>query len=176
MKRNVIVMLVVLLLFTLVVPVFAARVEKEQSTAEFVDTLVADCSVYGEGWDFAVLDDVVYNRTATYWYDSDDVLIKKTFKNFGTDTVYREGFPEDGVKSTWHYTAKFDRLVDGTYEEGAAHGNQYNIHLPGVGNVIRFAGSEFYVDWPEEDGRGELVRVVGLYAEDYEALCSYFAD
>ena len=176
MKRNIMIILVVLLMFALAVPDFAARVEKETATAEFVDTLVADCSVYGEGWDFAVLDDVVYTRTTTYWYDNDDVMVKKKFHNFGTDTVYREGYPEDGVKSAWHYNAKFDRLTDGQFEEASAHGNQYNIHLPGVGNVIRLTGSEFYVNWPEDGGRGELVRFVGLYSEDYEALCRYFAD
>jgi hypothetical protein len=167
-KRNIMIMLVVLLLFALAVPVFAARVEKETESFEFVDTLVGDCSVYGDGWDFAVLDDVAFTRNTTYKYNNDDVLVRRTIHSKGTDTVYRENFPDDAVTSSWHNNIIFD-LITG---EAAAHGNQWNIHLPGVGSVFHYVGSEFWADWDE----GIFDRFVGLDYSDYEKLCRYFAD
>ena len=168
MKRNIMVMLVVLMLFALAVPVFAAPKEKVTESFEFLDTLVEDCSVYEEGWDFAVLDKVAFTRTVTFTYDKNDVKVQRKVHAQGTDTVYRAGYPDNAVTTRWVNNITQDLLTG----ELSAHGNQWNIHLPGVGSVIHYAGSEFWLDY---DG-GVFDRFVGLDYADHEKLCRYFAD
>lgn len=168
MKRNIMVILVFLLLFALALPVFAAQKEKVTESFEFEDTLVADCSVYEEGWDFAVMDNVAFTRRVTFTYDENDNAVQRKVHAQGTDTVFRESYPENAVTTRWVNNITQDLLTG----ELAAHGNQWNIHLPGVGSVIHYVGSEFWVDYDNDI----FDRFVGLDYSDYEKLCRYFAD
>jgi hypothetical protein len=159
------VMLVVLLMFVLAVPVLAARVETETWSVDYEYTLIEDCGAYGEGWNFAIKDIEVGSGVDRLRYNNDDELVKVVGHVRGTDTVYREGFPENVVTADYAINGHFN-LVTG---EDKFTGNTWNLHLPGVGNVFHIAGSEFYQD-------GEFVRSAGLEHVDFEAICRYFAD
>lgn len=165
MKRNVIVMLVVLLMFALAVPVLAARVEK--GTWSYVEeyTLIDDCGDYGEGWNFAVKDIESASGFDRSRYNNDNVLVQIEGHQRGTDTLYRDGFPENVVTAHYAISAHFN-LVTG---EDKFAGTIWNLQLPGAGNVFHIAGSEFYQD-------GEFDRFAGLEHVDFEAICRYFAD
>ena len=165
MKRNVIVMLVVLMMFALAVPVFAARVETE--TWSYVEeyTLIDDCRDYGEGWNFAVNDIESAAGFERLRYNNDDVLVQVVGHQRGTDALYRVDVPENVVTAKYSINAQFN-LVTG---KDKFMGTIWNLQLPGEGNVFHIAGAEFYQD-------GEFVRSAGLEHVDFEAICRYFAD
>ena len=165
MKRNLIVMLVVVMMFALAVPVFAARVETE--TWSYVEeyTLIDDCGDYGEGWDFAVNDIETASGFERLRFNNDDVLVQVVGHQRGTDALYRVGFPDNVVTAQYAINAKFD-LAKG---KDKFMGTTWNLQLPGEGNVFHIAGAEFYQD-------GEFDRIAGLEHVDFEAICRYFAD
>ena len=78
MKRNIMVLLVVLLMFALAVPVLAARVETETWSYEEEYTLIEDCGAYGDGWNFAVKDIETGSGFDRLRYNNDQDNIRDT--------------------------------------------------------------------------------------------------
>ena len=158
------IMLVLLLMFALAVPVLAARVEK--GTWSFVEeyTLIDNCGDYGASGSFAVKVIETASGFERLRFNNDDVLVQVEGHQKGTDTLFREGLPENVVTAHYAINAQFN-LVTG---EDKFTGTIWNLQLPGEGNVFHIAGAEFYQD-------GEFDRVAGLEHADFEAICRYFA-
>jgi hypothetical protein len=158
-------MLVVLLMFALAVPVFAARIEIEQYSGEYEWELIESCEAYGGG-DFSVWNRGTYSGFEQFFYNNDDEIIKRKFHESGTDNLFRYDEPDKNIVSgNWQISGFWDVVTD----EFKYAGTNWNIHLPGEGNVIHFAGADFFVG-------DDLVRTAGLQAVDFETICRYFSD
>lgn len=165
MKRYSIVLVVLLVILISAVSVYAAKPVTEVSDRLELGLFVTDCG------DFDILVDTVGVWSYTYFYDEDGKMVKEMQKTWGTDTLYHEDYPENGISGDFHDNriAFFDPgsgdLISGHYA-----GTPWNVHIQGVGPVYRLSGPAFF-----EGTYENFVKEAGKFSFDQEALCAYFA-
>ena len=163
MKRLVVFLFVLALTLATVVTVFAEG--PVQVPFEGDETWPLE---YCEDGGFWIMDHEVWSGTDKLWFDEYDRVTRWKWRVGGTDNLFREGDPDKVLSGNYGWSAdiSIDPETDLSTEEHFA-GLVWNIHIPGYGNVLHMAGSEYYED-------GEFVRESGLRVYDIEALCQYF--
>ena len=164
MKKSMLVLIQLLLALLLAIPAFAAPPDKVDVDDEFEYTFIEDCSVYDEGWDFAVQDiEAAYGHEHIFYNKAGDV-VKRQFNVSGTDTLFRADDRHNTVVANWHNNGTWNLETNNEKFRGLF----WNVQLPGVGLVYHDSGAAFIVD-------GEFDRFAGLEHYDLEAICRYFA-
>jgi hypothetical protein len=163
MKRLVVILIVFALTIGTVVTVFAEG--PVQVPYEGEETWPLEYCVDGDFW---IMDHQVWSGTDKLWFDEYDRLTRIKWREGGIDNLFREGYPDNVLSGNYGLSAdiSIDPETDLATKEHFA-GLVWNIQIPGHGNVIKMAGSEYYED-------GEFVREAGLRFFDIEALCQYF--
>ena len=169
MKRLVVFLIVLVFTVGTFMTAFAGGPEQIPFAGEATWPVVY-CGDIDEDWDFTIWDHEVWSGTDKLWFDEYDRLTRIKWRVSGTDTLFREGYPDNVLSGNygWNFDARIDPETDTAIKEHFT-GLVWNIHIPGHGNVFHIAGSEYYED-------GELVRGAGLLVEDFETLCAYFAE
>jgi hypothetical protein len=121
----------------------------------------------GDG-DFWIMNHEVWSGTDKLWFDEYDRLTRIKWRTGGTDNLFREDDPDNVLSGDYGVSVdiRINPETDLPTKEHFA-GLVWNIHIPGHGNVLHVAGSQYFED-------GEFVREAGLRVFDIEALCQYF--
>jgi hypothetical protein len=155
MKKPIVLLVALLLVFTAAVPVSANAPVSTSQDVDFTFDFV-DC---GEG--HVIFDHVVATEQWTVFHNQEDNTIKITIHGQGTDNLYSLA-AQDKVASgkfVFHYA------LDMVTGEATATGINVNITLPGYGAVYLESGMV------SSDGKrvGHIVS-----AEALQKLCSWF--
>jgi hypothetical protein len=179
MKRMVSVGIAVVLFLMLFVPVSA--VQPEVVFTFSLSAGPADDSPIGVTCGgYPVMDDEVGSGSIIVYVDSEGLPTKMVTEFSGWDNLYTGAEPF--VVLSGHFAFKYiDTGFTGEYAElpwdpsvivpvmqySHFSGQHWNIHAPGLGNVIRDVGSERW----DFDQESPLLKKVGLEVFDAEKLC-----
>jgi len=178
MKRFTVFLAVIVLVLLTVAVAFAAPPVTE--SFEYDDTYpMLYCGdgppFYVGVGDFWIWNNEVGEGSYTEFYDNDGNLVGAKGHVNGTDHLFAEGYPEHMLSGqfTNNWMTYFDPAT-GLYLYENSPSNWWNLHLPGYGNIIHFAGLEVYeYDNAIEDWH--LIKDNGLRYFDLVALCEYLA-
>jgi hypothetical protein len=164
---------VLLSLMIAVKPALAKAPYQDWYTLDDHYTVTAPCSQLGYAEDITIAIDNTGTWHYLVWDD----------KNGGFKQVE---FVYPAVKSTWSYQGKtlkaniqgpvhFKPLVDGHTQ--ISLGTSGFLTIPGAGLVSGWAGrAEWEVRFTDDDVTVELIKWVGVKAEDWGAVCKYFLE
>lgn len=176
MKRIPAVMLVLLLLCVAYLPAAADGPEVVDQWVDDYDWVIGDEDPAWNCGDYPIIDRIKAEGRALIWKDKDGYVTKLVIESAGVDSLYTEAHPEIVLKGHFGWKATFTDYNGGATDDPfldwdtvMVRGQDWNIRVPGQGNVVHIAGQGLW-PWIPETGHEE-VKFAGLYVFDIPTLC-----